>query len=333
MDTGRDLSALAVGERIQDPLLVLAVEQRGGDTPHAILTLSNQSGRIQTAPFWSSDQPRLAGIGRGTVVQVIGEVSSYKDRRQLKVTSIRALPEDEVSWRALMPSAGEAGRFWETLDRWRGAITRPRLTTILALFYEDEEFRRRYQECPASPRGHHDVLGGLLQHTTEVGAIARAIGRACHADPDLILAGVLLHDIGKLDAYSWNGFFDTTEAGHLLGHVVLGSLMLERRVREVSPLPCTEQELRILQHLVLSHHGRQEFGAPVPPMTLEAEVLHYADNASAKTASMADALADRENFNARELVSARKIWQIDRRGYRGRSDWGALPPTNPEGGE
>jgi 3'-5' exoribonuclease len=89
-------------------------------------------------------------------------------------------------------------------------------------------------------------------------------------------------------------------------------------------MPCTETELAILHHLILSHHGRLEFGAAVPPMTLEAEVLHYADNASAKTASMADALSDPANFEGDALVSARTVWQLDRRrAYRGKSDWGA----------
>jgi 3'-5' exoribonuclease len=99
--------------------------------------------------------------------------------------------------------------------------------------------------------------------------------------------------------------------------------MVDRAVRAAEPAPCTEQELAILQHLVLSHHGRLEFGAAVTPMTLEAEVLHYADNASAKTASMADALADPDNFDGERLVSARSLWQLDRRrAYRGQSDWG-----------
>ena len=99
--------------------------------------------------------------------------------------------------------------------------------------------------------------------------------------------------------------------------------MVDRAVRDARPAPCTEQELAILQHLVLSHHGRLEYGAAVAPMTLEAEVLHYADNASAKTASMTEALADAGNFDGESLVSTRGLWQLDRRrAYRGRSDWG-----------
>jgi 3'-5' exoribonuclease len=109
----------------------------------------------------------------------------------------------------------------------------------------------------------------------------------------------------------------------LYGHVVLGTLELERRVRAAKPMPCTEQELDILQHLVLSHHGILEYGAPVRPATLEAEIVHFADNASAKTASFNDALGNASNFEKDELVSAKGVWELDRRrAYRGKSDWG-----------
>jgi len=333
MSTDLVLPNLAVGARVQDPLLVLDVEQRGGDNPHTLLTFGNRSGRIQSAPFWSSDQPKVAGISRGDIVQVIGDVGAYRDKRQLKVTSIRVLPRATANWRDLMPSVGEVGPYWKKLDEWRAEVRGPRLRNTLALFYDDPEFRRRYQECPASPSGHHSELGGLLQHTTEVAAIARTIGRVAGAEPDLVLAGALLHDIGKLDAYSWQGFFDTTTVGRLLGHVVLGCLMLDRRVGEEENPPCTDQELEILHHLILSHHGQLEFGSPVMPMTLEAEVLHYADNASAKTASMADALENAENFTGEELFS-KSLWQLEkRRAFRGKSDWGKHSASDEGRGE
>jgi 3'-5' exoribonuclease len=111
--------------------------------------------------------------------------------------------------------------------------------------------------------------------------------------------------------------------------VVLGALMLERRLDAAPSPPCTAEERQLLLHLVLSHHGRLEFGSPVLPLTLEAEVLHWADNASAKTASMAEALRDPDAFGE-ELVSRKRIWQLDhRRPYRGASDWGK--PPDPRG--
>jgi len=137
-----------------------------------------------------------------------------------------------------------------------------------------------------------------------------------------VLAGALLHDIGKLECYRWDTAFSYTDTGRLLGHVVLGSLMLERRIALEPVPPCSDAGLEQLHHLILSHHGQLEFGAAVCPMTLEAEVLHFADNASAKTASMSDAICAPENFNGEELVTAKTVWQLDRRrAYRGMVDW------------
>ena len=321
-----DLKRAPLGERVQDPLLVLEVERKSfGDKDCTVLTLGNSTGRLATAPFWGADQLSVAGIARSDVVQVIGEVDQFRGKRQLKVTSIRPLPRESVDRRQLLPSVGDVSGYWKTLDGWRAEIRGPRLAAVLALFYDDDDFRRRYEECPASLAGHHAELGGLLKHTCEVASIAKQISRVCRANWDLVLAGALLHDIGKLESYTWDGAFEYTDCGSLMGHVVLGSLMLERRVAPIVPAPCTERELMLLQHLILSHHGKLEFGAPVQPMTLEAEVLHYADNASAKTASMADVLSDGDGFTPDGMVS-RPDWRIDRRrGYRGASDWGREP--------
>lgn len=318
------LPDLAPGARIQDPLLVLDVESRGtGDTAHTILTFGNASGRLASAPFWSSEQHLVAGVRKGQVAQVIGEVQLYRERRQLKVTSLRVLPKNLVNTRDLLPSISDPAPFWEVLDRWRSEIRGPRLQAVLDLFYTDPGFREQYELCPASLAGHHGLLGGLLKHTAEVATIARAASRVAGADGDLVLAGVLLHDIGKLESYQYQTHFEMTEAGALIGHIVLGSLMLDRAVRGAASMPCSESELQILQHLVLSHHGRLEYGAPVLPMTLEAEVLHFADSASARTASMADAIGDPENFADDHSVSARRIWSLEnRRVFRGESDWG-----------
>ncbi len=319
-----DLRRLVVGDRIQAPLLVLDVEQRDTSRgPFTSLILSNCYGQLTTGPFWVEDLPRIAGIGRGDVVQIAGEVTQHNGRRQLKVGSIRTLHRGSVDWRQLLPSVSEVGPYWNVLDKWRAEMHRPRLASTLNLFFDDPEFRQRFEECPASVQGHHAELGGLLRHTCEVATIGRAIAAISHADLEMVFAGALLHDIGKLDAYSWEGVFEHTECGSLLGHVTLGILMLDRRVGEEDLPQCTEMELTLLHHLVASHHGKLEFGAAVPPMTLEAEVLHFADNASAKTASMTEALADPDNFVGKKSVSARTIWQLDRRRvYRGGSDWG-----------
>ena len=319
-----DLPGLSVGERLEANLLVCEVEQRGnGAQPFVILTFGNATGRIQSAPFWSEDLVQLSGVTRGKVVEVQGDVTTYRDRRQLRVSAIRAIPEDRVDWHEMLPSVGDTDPYWRALDGWRCQISAPRLKATLALFYEDQDFRLSYSRCPASISGHHAALGGLLRHTWEVATITRALCRVVPADPDLLLAGALLHDIGKIEAYSWSRAFEYTVRGHLYGHVVLGSLLLEQRTGRADPPVCTRDERDILQHLILSHHGKLEFGAPIEPMTLEAQLLHHADDASARADSMAQALNSVENFNQGDLVSSRTIWQLDRRRvFRGKSAWG-----------
>jgi 3'-5' exoribonuclease len=317
------IPATQVGDAVQDTFLVLEVDTRTLDSgdPYTLLTLGNKSGELSTEPFWPTRQKEVAGIRKGHPVQVVGEIQLYRKRKQLKVTSIRVLPEDSVELSGLLPSVGPVDRYWETLDGWRREITKPRLKKVLELFFDDDEFRMAYERCPASTRGHHAQLGGLLKHTTEVAAIARAVARSCGADLDLVFAGVLLHDIGKLESYSWHGVFDFTTAGSLVGHVTLGALMLDRRLDEEEDLPCTEEERQVLLHMILSHHGRLEYGSPVTPMTLEAEVLHWADNASAKTASVGDALESDENFPDGPV--SKPQWTLDhRRVCRTECDWG-----------
>lgn len=319
-----DLATLQPGDRLQEVLLVIAVEQKGySGGVYTVLSLSNASGVIDTAPVWDNERELVAGVRKRHAVQVIGDVTQYDGRKQLKLVSpLRVMPEGTVQPQQLLPSVGDIERYWETLDAWRREIRKPRLAQVLSLFYDEDEFRRRYGQCPASINGHHAKIGGLLKHTTEVAAIGRTIARAAAADQELVLAGALLHDIGKLEAYTWDGMFEYTEDHHLLGHVVLGLRMFERRVRE-SGCPLPARELGMLEHMILSHHGQLEFGSPVRPLTLEAEILHWADNASAKTGSMAEALRDAEAFGD-EAVAQRRFWQLEnRRPFRGSSDWGA----------
>jgi 3'-5' exoribonuclease len=326
-----DLTRLAVGDRVSEILLVQEVEQResvgGGFTR---LTLANRHGRMVTAPCWASDAPRIAGAARGVVAQVVGEVGHYRGARQLKVMSFQTVPPESVDWRRLLPSVDDVAVYWGRLDRWRADIYAPRLRRTLALLFDDQEFRSRFEACPASLAGHHAQLGGLLRHTAEVAAIGRDIATAVGADPDLVLAGALLHDIGKLAAYRWTTSFEMTDLGGLVGHVALGLLALDRAIAAADAPPCTAGELGLLQHFIASHHGRLEHGATVAPMTLEAEILHFADDTSAKTASMADALADDGLFTPGVAVSSRTVWQLDRRRiYRASSDWGAQKTERP----
>lgn len=315
-DKPLDLTALAVGARVQDTLLVWEVDTKSQNdgSRYVILHLSNASGRLPTAPFWSSELHKVEGLARGSIVRVTADVSDYRGQRQLRVTAIDPVPRGSVDLARLVPSIGDVTPWWKKLDEWRGEMRDGPWKRAVALFYDDPDFRRAYEQCPASTGNHHAALGGLLKHTVEVGAIAKTIAKTCNADWDLVLAGVLLHDIGKTEAYRWEGVFEITEPGFLVGHIAQGALMLDRRLDELDP-PLEEREAWLLHHLILSHHGELAFGSPVRPMTVEAEVLHAADHASATTTNMADAIRDETNFADGEPVSKR-IWSLERKVYR-----------------
>jgi len=316
--TPLSIPTLGIGDRVQDTFLVWDVETRtqSDGSPYAILQLANSTGRAPTAPFWSADLPKIDGVIKGTVVNVVADVQEYRGARQFKVVSIRPLPKLAADIARLLPSVGDVTPWWKTLDKWRAEMASGPWKRAVALFYDDADFRLAYEQCPASTLSHHAMLGGLLKHTVEVAYVAQAIGRTCGANWDLLCAGVLLHDIGKLEAYRWDGLFEATTAGSLIGHLTLGALMLERRLAELDP-PLAAHERLALQHILLSHHGKLEFGSPVRPMTLEAEVLHLADTASAATTNVADALKDPANFPEGGAVS-RSLWTLDhRRVFRG----------------
>jgi 3'-5' exoribonuclease len=216
----------------------------------------------------------------------------------------------------------ESTRLWDQVDRWRQEMRSAKLRTAVDLFFADDVFRLAFEKTPGAQRGHHAQVGGLLLHAVEVGSIVRNAAKTMRADVDLVTAGALLHDIGKVDTYSTGaGGFDFTRAGALLQHMVLGSLMLDRRLRTLPPGFLTEAQELELHHFIQSHHSTPENGAAVRPMTLEAELLHWADQASANGSNFNDAMEDRDLFPSDEEFSVRKSWRLDRKVWRRTHTW------------
>lgn len=320
-----DIARAQVGDRVQHEFLVVEREEKrqaSGD-PFVLLTLGNASGRIPTAPVWSSQMEWAIGADKGKVVQVIGEIAAFHGKRQVRLTApLRVLPDAAVRPELFLPRIALATEpLWDWIDRARGEMKSAPLRRAVDLFFADDAFRAEFERAPASVSGHHAAVGGLLLHVTEVATIARNSARVMKANADLVVVGALLHDIGKLRAYSITPTgFTHTPAGSLVGHVVLGALMLQERLASVSSAElATSQRLELL-HLVLSHHGSLEFGSPVQPMTVEAELLHWADETSAKANDMSDSLSEDEHFGDGE-VSERRPWRVGRKVWRRPHSW------------
>lgn len=325
-----NISALTPGERVQCDFLVYERTDKktaNGD-PFAILSLGNSTGRIDTAPIWSDKLSWAEGAVRGAVVQAIGDIAVYgrngSSKRQLSITApLRVLPSEQVDQLAFMESVGDCTRLWDWVDEQRQKMRSTTLRNVVDIFFASDEFRIRFEQTPASTAGHHAKLGGLLLHTFEVASIARATARTTtRANQDLVFAGAMLHDIGKVEAYEVGlAGFSHTPCGLLLGHVVLGALMLERELACLGYQPCTRGQLLELQHMILAHHGSLEFGSPVQPMTTEAEIVHWADEASAKASDMMDSIEDAANFVSGGAVSDGKPWRVRRHVYRRPYEW------------
>jgi 3'-5' exoribonuclease len=259
-------------------------------------------------------------------VQAIGEITLYQGKkRQISLSGpLRVLPRDGRPLEQFLPSlpAREITKAWDWVDKQVSAIKSLPLRRAAELFFRDDAFRVLFERAPASTGGHHAVIGGLLQHVVEVAHIAKQTALVMKANADLALVGALLHDIGKVEAYEVSaGGFSPTVAGHLAGHVVLGTWMLQRRLDESPTHGLSAQQILELQHFILSHHGVLEFGAAVQPLTAEAEIVHWADEASAKANDMQESIADEEFFTDGADFAVRRPWRVGRRVWRRPFEW------------
>ncbi|HHY59264.1 MAG TPA: CRISPR-associated endonuclease Cas3'', partial [Clostridia bacterium] len=169
-----------------------------------------------------------------------------------------------------------ATEMWEELQQKIAGIANPHLQSLVRQIFGDETLAEQFRRAPAAKAHHQAYLGGLLEHTLNVVKLAEQIAAAYEGvDRDLLLTGALLHDIGKIYEYRYDVFIDYTDAGRLLGHIVIGAGLVQERLRDLPDFPET-LKLKVL-HMIVSHHGRYEWQSPKRPKFLEAAILHQAD--------------------------------------------------------
>ena len=277
------IEQLKEGDRVDDLFLVKAAkvgETRAGK-PYLQLTVMDRSGEM-SGPVWERVEAIQQVSAPGTVVRLIAQVQSYRDKLQLRVEDIVAV--DEVPDEALfLPAAPRRpAEMAEELQQLIKAVSNPHLRRLLNHFFSQGELWQRFQQAPAAKGIHHAYLGGLLEHCLSMAKVAQFL--SAHypgVDRSLLLAGVLLHDIGKIAELTMNsGVVDYSDAGRLKGHLIIGCEMVAAAAAGIRDFP--EDLLMKLQHLILSHHGRLDFGSPVVPMTVEALLLSFIDDIDAK---------------------------------------------------
>jgi 3'-5' exoribonuclease len=173
---------------------------------------------------------------------------------------------------------------WRELRIIAGSMTDPHLRALVEAVLDDPEIAQRYQKAPAAKQIHHAWLGGLLEHVLSLCQLSRATADHYHVDLNLLLAGAVLHDVGKIYELSYDRSFGYTTEGQLLGHMVIALRIVSDKLRNFPDFP---PRLRTLvEHMIVSHHGRLEFGSPKLPQFLEALLLHYLDDMDSKMQCM-----------------------------------------------
>jgi 3'-5' exoribonuclease len=272
------------GQHVIDHFLVKEMsraETRSGK-PYLILTLMDRSGELP-ARLWDNVDALLPESNPGSLVLIKGQAQTFRESLQLKIDTLKGAAADQQDMLLFLPSCGQdindmAGQIVSMAE----SIAEPSYRKLLLKFFNDSSFFADFQVAPAAKNMHHAYLGGLLEHTLAVSRLAEAVSGFYPAlDRDFLLTGALLHDIGKVEELSCRSYpFDYTDQGRLVGHLVLGVKMTQDKINSIADFP--DELATRLQHLILSHHGRYEFGSPTLPMMSEAFVLNFIDDLDAK---------------------------------------------------
>jgi 3'-5' exoribonuclease len=283
------------------------------------LVLKDRTGEME-ARMWDNAAEASPEFEQGDVVKLKAQVCRYQERLQMKVERIRAALDGEYDPADFLPATTrDVEALWAELNGYVNSFRDPNLKALLRSFLDDPEIAAALRQAPAAKAMHHAWLGGLLEHVVSLmGVCELAAKHYPEVHRDLLLTGALLHDIGKLHELVWKKSFDYTIEGSLLGHITIGYGMIEKKLQTLPDFP---PRLRVLvEHMVLSHHGRYEYGSPKLPMTPEAILLHYLDDLDAKMQTVRAeferaATAGRDGAHMTEWVRALERPLLDTSGY------------------
>jgi 3'-5' exoribonuclease len=277
------------------------------------MTLQDSSGRIAARAF--DDVDRLKSeFDAGEFVKVRGRANVYNDRLQLIVENIRRvhLEQDRKDGfreeDCVISSVRPIDEMWAELQARLGGVRNPFLKQLLEQIVRANEEKLRV--WPAAQTLHHAYRAGFLEHVLQMATVGERLAEAYRADADVLLAGVLLHDIGKLQELDYELATSYSRDGRLIGHIVLGASLVRETAATIPGFP--PALLTEIQHLILSHHGCLEYGSPVVPMTVEALILSFIDDLDAKINMIRQAIRDDPSegeFTPKHFLLERAFWK------------------------
>jgi 3'-5' exoribonuclease len=265
------------------------IRQKKTGEPYLSLHLADRTGEVE-AKMWDNVVEVMHTFERDDFVKAKGLLQLYQNRTQFTIHKLRRLEDHEVDAADYFPcSERDPDEMFAELQRIIGSFQNRHLQNLLDAVFADSRLRDLYKLAPAAKSIHHACRGGLIEHVLSLCTLGRLT--AAHyknIDVDLLITGVILHDIGKVEELSYRRSFQYSAEGQLLGHIVLGLRLVGSKMDDLPEFP---QKLRsLIEHMIISHHGELEFGSPKVPIFAEALLLHHLDNMDSKMDALRSAL-------------------------------------------
>ena len=269
--------------------------------PYLTVTLSDKTGAIH-ALQWNVSEEIARRFDSGDYVRVQGKTHIHQGELQIIAKEVGRAADGEIveeHFRRLTPKG--IGQLEDRMHELLETLSDPRLVKLAEVYLADDDFMKKFRLAPAGVKNHHAYKGGLLEHVVQLMEVVMRIAELYpQLNRDLLLMGAMLHDSGKVDELSYARDFAYTDEGQMLGHIVMAISTLDAKLAEVAARgqAVPDDIVLHLKHLIVSHHGQQEFGSPTVPMTLEAIVLHFLDNLDAKIHFFESAIRDDANVDS-----------------------------------
>ena len=287
------------------------VRQRRGGGPYLAVSLGDRTGEV-TALVWQNVDRLRNILEPGNVVAIQGQVQRYHQQLQVVVRQAEVLAPESVDQELFVRSSSvDPALLWSKLTTLIEEIEDPHIRQLLFRIFSDPEVERLFREAPAARSMHHAFRSGLLEHTVSVTSIARSLAGHYGLNGDLVVAGALLHDLGKIWELEIGASIEYTDDGRLVGHIPMETIFVEKKIGELEAFPAEIR--RQLLHILLSHHGEYGFGSPRRPKTPEALLVHMTDNMDSKMAGILEAItaegSDDEAWTPYSRILERHIYR------------------------
>jgi len=275
------------------------------------LKLRDKTGAV-SAKVWDDAEKASNLFSKGDFIKIQASVESYQGSAQLRIQKIRKAGEAEYELSDfLRQTEKNIDEMFDSLISYVDSIENPWIKKLLELFFEDKDFARTFCKSPAAKTVHHSYLGGLLEHTLSMVRICDFLcGHYGDLNRDFLMAGAILHDIGKIKELEIKGGFSYSTEGELIGHPILGVLIAREKIEEIPGFPT--KIAMLLEHMIISHHGQLEYGAAKLPVFREAILLTFIDEIDAKL-NLVNSFTEDEAIPKPDEIWSDKCWYLDNR--------------------